>query len=144
MLLLQGFSDCSWAKCDVDRGWLVATRNVLERANLRLDGYFRALYVPLGGSKTRMENAPSKSIKFYISMFNDKLPCMPLCFGTIVIILPEATGAFSSFLVSAATAFSSFLASMAEAFSSTFSSFLGSVFSPDGLCNYLRLNFQSG
>ena len=53
----------------------MAVRNMLERANLLLEGYFRALYVPLGGSKARME--------FYISMFNDKPPCMPLFFGTI-------------------------------------------------------------
>ena len=77
MLPVPGFSDCSWAKHDVDRGRPVATRNVLERANLRLEGYFRALYVPLGGSKTRMENTPFKSMKFYMSMFGDKPPCMP-------------------------------------------------------------------
>ena len=41
------FSDCSLAKCDVDRGWPEATRNVLERANLLLEGYLRALYAPL-------------------------------------------------------------------------------------------------
>ena len=88
MLLVLGFSDCSWAECDVDKGRLEATRNALERANLLLEGYFRALYVPLGGSKTRMEssvakNTPSKSMKFYISMFSDKPPCMPLCFGIV-------------------------------------------------------------
>ena len=27
----------------------MATGNVLEHANLRLEGYFRSLYVPLGG-----------------------------------------------------------------------------------------------
>ena len=89
----------------------MATRNVLECAILHLEGYFRALYIPLGGSKTRMENTPSKSMKFYISMFSDKPPCMPLCFGTVVIILPEAVGAFSSFLASTAVAFSSLIAS---------------------------------
>ena len=93
MLPLPGFSDCSWAKSDVDRGRSVSTRNVLERANLRLERYFRALYVPLGGSKTQMENAPS--MEFYISMFSDKPPCMPLYFGIAVIILPEVAGAFS-------------------------------------------------
>ena len=71
----------------------MATGDVLERANLRLEGYFRALYVPLGGSKTWMENAPS--MEFYISMFSDKPPCMPLCFDTAVIILPEVAGVFS-------------------------------------------------
>ena len=114
MLLVPDFSDCSWAECDVDRGRPMATRNVLERANLLLEGYFRALYLPLGGSKTWMENTPSKSMKFYISMFSDKPPCMPLCFGAAVIILPEATEAFfffiSPFLASVAGAFSSFLA----------------------------------
>ena len=49
MLLVSGFSDCSWGECDVDRGRTVTTRNVLERVNLPLEGYFRALYVPLGG-----------------------------------------------------------------------------------------------
>ena len=75
----------------------MTTRNVLECANLPLEGYFRALYVPLGGSRTRMENAPFKSIKLYISMFNDRPPCMPICFGTVVIILPEAVGLFHIF-----------------------------------------------
>ena len=89
----------------------MATRNMPERANLRLEGYFRSLYVPLGGSKTQMENTPSKSMKFYISMLSDKPPCMPLCFGDAVIILPEAARDFSSFLASAAAAFFSFLAS---------------------------------
>ena len=129
MLLVPGFFDCSWAECDVDRGRLVATRKVLECANLLLEGYFRALYVPLGGSKTRMESIASKSMKFYISMLSDKPPCMPLCFGIVVIILPKAVGAFSFFI-------SSFLASTAEAFSIssvlasslTFSSFLAFFF----------------
>ena len=40
ILLLPGFSNCSGAECDVDRGRSVATGNVLERANLRLKGYF--------------------------------------------------------------------------------------------------------
>ena len=128
MLPIPGFSDCSWAECDVDRGWSVSTRNVLKRANLRLEGYFRAISVPLGGSKTRMENAPFKSMKFYISMFNNNPPCIPLYFGTAIIILPEATGAFSSFLAFATVAFSSFLASVARAFSSTFSSCLAFFF----------------
>ena len=39
------FSDYSWAECDVDRGWPEAIRNALERANLLLEGYFRALYL---------------------------------------------------------------------------------------------------
>ena len=47
----------------------MAIRNVLEHANLLLEGYFLALYVPLGGAETQME--------FYISMFSDKPPCMP-------------------------------------------------------------------
>ena len=126
MLLLPGFSDCSWTKSDVDRGWSVSTGNVLKRANLHLERYFRALYVPLGGSKTRMENTPS--MEFYISMFSDKPPFMPPCFGIAVIILSEAARAFSFFisffLAYAAGAFSLlFLAS-----SSTFSSFLSLFF----------------
>ena len=104
----------------------MATRNMLERANLCLEGYFRALYVPFGGSKTWIENAPS--MEFYISMFSNKPPCMPFCFGIAVIILLEATGAFSSFLASATTAFSFFLASTARAFSSAFSSCLAFFF----------------
>ena len=115
MMPVLGFFDCSWAECDVDRGRQMATRNVLERANLRLEEYFRALYVPLGSSKTRMENAPS--MKFYIFMFSDKPPCMPLCFGIAVITLQKAAGAFSSFLASAKVAFSSFLASAVWTFS---------------------------
>ena len=103
MVPVLGFSNCSWAECDVDRGRPMATRNVLERANLLLEGYFLSLYVHLGGSKTRMEITSSKSMKFYVSMFSDKSPCMPLYFGTAVIILLEAIGAFSSFLASAAT-----------------------------------------
>ena len=85
MLPVPSFSNYSWAECDVHRGRPTATRNALERVNLVLEGYFRALYVPLGGSKTRMESSitkttPSKLMKFYISMFSDKPPCMPLCF----------------------------------------------------------------
>ena len=83
MLPVSSFSDCSLAECDVDRGWPMATRNLLECANLSLEGYFQALYVLLGGSKTRMENITSKSMKFYISMFSDKPHCMPLCFGIV-------------------------------------------------------------
>ena len=75
VLPVPGFSNCSWAECDVYRGRSAATRNALERANLILEGYFRALYVPLGGAETQME--------FYISMFSDKPPCMPLCFGIV-------------------------------------------------------------
>ena len=60
MLLVPGFSDCSWSECDIDKGRPKATRNVLERANVHLEGYFQALYVPLGCSKTWMENSPSK------------------------------------------------------------------------------------
>ena len=36
------------AECDVDRGRSVIKRNVLELANLPMEGYFRALYAPLG------------------------------------------------------------------------------------------------
>ena len=69
LLPVPSFSDCSCAECDVDRGRPKGTRNALERANLLLEGYFRALYIPLGGSETRMESSaskdtPSKSMKF--------------------------------------------------------------------------------
>ena len=83
MLLVSGFSNCSWAERDVDRGRLVIKRNILELANLPLEGYFRALYVRLGGSRTRREKAFLKSTKLYVSMFSDKPPCMSLCFGTV-------------------------------------------------------------
>ena len=92
-------------------------RNMLERTNLCLEGYFRALYVPLGGSKTRMENAPS--MESYISMFSDKPPCIPLCCDHTA---RGGQGFFFSFLASTAAAFSSFLASAVGAFSSAFSS----------------------
>ena len=58
-------------------------RDVLELVNLPLEGYFRVLYVPLSGSRTRKENASLKLMKFYVSMFNDKSPCIPLCFDAI-------------------------------------------------------------
>ena len=117
LLPVPGFSDCSWAEYDVDKDRPVAIRNVLKLVNFLLEGYFRALYVPLGGSKTRIENITSKSMKFYISVFSDKPPCMPLHFGIVesaTIILLEAARAFSSFLASTTGAF----------FSSTSSSFL--------------------
>ena len=40
MLLVLGFSGCSWAECDVDRGRLVIKMNVVKLANLPLEGYF--------------------------------------------------------------------------------------------------------
>ena len=40
MLLVPGFSDCSWAECDVDRGWPVIKRDILDLSNLHLEGYF--------------------------------------------------------------------------------------------------------
>ena len=47
VLPIPCFSNCSWAECDVNRGRSEAIRNALEHANLHLEGYFRALYVPL-------------------------------------------------------------------------------------------------
>ena len=47
MLPIPSFSDCSWAKCDVDKGRLEAIRNVLERTNLVLKsprGWFRYVF----------------------------------------------------------------------------------------------------
>ena len=83
MLLVLDFSDCSCAKCDVDRGRPVIKRNILKLANLILEGYFQALHAPLGGSRTRNEKASLKSMKLCISMFSNKPPCMPLCFGIV-------------------------------------------------------------
>ena len=40
MLLVPGFSDCSWAECDVNGGRPEDTRNALEHANFLLEGYF--------------------------------------------------------------------------------------------------------
>ena len=132
MLPVPGFSDCSWAECDVDRGQPTVTRNALERANLLLEGHF--IY-------------PCSAISPLVCPF-----ALALLKGFVIILL-EATDVFSffisSFLVSSSTfssflastigAFSSnfsiFLASAVEAFSSTFSSFLGSVFSLAGLYN---------
>ena len=99
MLQVSGFSNCSWVKCDVDRGRSAGTRNVLERANLLLEGHF--IY-------------PCLAISPLICPFAlASLKC-------VVTILPEAIGAFfffiSSFLASSST-FSSFLASIAVAFS---------------------------
>ena len=64
MLPVPGFSDCSWAICDVDMGRPEATRNVLERANLVMKsphGWF--------------ENSNG--------ILSDKPHCMPLRFGII-------------------------------------------------------------
>ena len=83
MLPVSGFSDCSWAECDADKGRSTTSMNVLDHANLLLEGYFRVLYVPLGGSKTRMEKITFESMKFYFSMFSDKPPCIPFCFGIV-------------------------------------------------------------
>ena len=134
-------------------------RDILELVNLPLEGHFQALYGPLGGSRTRKENASLKSMKLYVSMFSDKSPCMPLCFSAID---HTAIGgrAFSSFLAFAVAVFSLFKLYSNDfffsffflllfffqffSFSSTFSSFLGSIFSPNGLCNCLRLSFQPG
>ena len=58
-------------------------RNILELANLPLEGYFRALYAPLCGSQIWREKASLTSTKLCVSMFSDKPPCMPLCFDTV-------------------------------------------------------------
>ena len=47
MLLVPGFFDCSWAERDVDKGRPVIKMNVLELANLPLEGYFEP-YMSLG------------------------------------------------------------------------------------------------
>ena len=158
-LRLPGFSDCFCTECDVGRGRPVTKKILLERTNLPLEGYSRALYVPLGGSRTLMEDA---SLKFVS-------PCSvisPLvCPSALALLMPEAVGAFSSFLASIAAAFSFFgLYSSAFFFLlglllpflflrlsllflpllPFFSSFLGSGFNLDGLCNCLRPSFQPG
>ena len=57
MLLGLGFSDCSWVERDVDKSRPIIKRNVLELANLPMEGYFQALYTPLGGSRIWREKA---------------------------------------------------------------------------------------
>ena len=54
---MLSFSNCSWSECDVDKGQSVIKKNVLELANLPLEGYFLALYAPLGGPRTWREKA---------------------------------------------------------------------------------------
>ena len=101
MLLGLGFSVCSWVEHDVDRGQPVIKRNVPELANLPMEGYFRALYAPLGGSRIWREKASLTSTELCFSMFKDKPHCMPLYFGTVDYIA-KGGPAFSSFLASAA------------------------------------------
>ena len=83
MLLVLGFFDCSWVERDVDRGRSAIKRNVLELANLPMEGYFRALYAPLGGLRIWRKKVSLTSTKLSVSMSSDKPPCMPLCFGTV-------------------------------------------------------------
>ena len=130
MLLGLGFSDYSWVECDVDKGWPTIERNVPELTNLLMVGYFRALYAPLGVSRILRDKASLTSMKLHFSMLRDKPPwvvreyrgrkpprhrqnfvfqCLAInpfvcpSILALLIILPEATGHFSSFLVSAAT-----------------------------------------
>ena len=107
MLIVPGFFDCSCTECNVNRGWPMIKRNILELTNLPLEGYFQALYAPLGGLRTRKENASLKSMKLCISMFSDKPPLCPSALA-LLIVLPEAVEAFSSFLTSATAVFSFF------------------------------------
>ena len=150
MLLLSGFSDCSCAECDVDISRPVIKKNVLELANLLLEGYFQALYAPLGGLRTQKEKASFKSTKLYISMFSDKPPCMPLCFGTVDYTARGDQG-FFLFLSLCSSNFFPFLNSTVAAFSSSFSSclaffllffFLQFLFSFFYFFFFLRLSFQ--
>ena len=101
------------------------------------------------------------SLKLRVSMFNDKPPCLPLCFGVVDYIassfflflsLCDNNGAFSS-AFSSCFSFSSSSRSFSSIFLLSLTQFLadvsyvtvlGSVFSPDGLCNCLRLDFQPG
>ena len=119
MLLRLGFFACSWAECDVERSRPTIKRNVPELANLPMEGYFRALDAPLGGSQIWREKASLKSTKLYFSMFRDKPPCMPLCFG---IVNYTARGGRGFYLFLSLYSSNSFLDSVAAAFSSTFSS----------------------
>ena len=88
-------------------------RNVLELANLHMEGYFLALYAPLGGLQIWREKASLTSTKLCFSMFRDKPPCTPLCFGTVDYTARDGRGFFfflslyssSSFLDFVATAF---------------------------------------
>ena len=107
MLLVLSFSDCSCTECDVNRGRPVIKRNILELTNLPLEGYFQALYAPLGGLRTRKENASLQSTKLCISMFSDKPPLCPSALALLIVLL-EAIEAFSSFLASEAAIFSFF------------------------------------
>ena len=77
-LLVLSFFNRFWAERGVDRGWSVVKRNVSELANLPLEGYFRALYTPLGGWR---DKAFPPSMKLYFSMFNDKPPWVVQEFG---------------------------------------------------------------
>ena len=130
-----------------------------------LEGYFRALYVPFGGLETRMEssttkNTPSKSMKFYIYMFSDKPPCMPLCFGIVerrcnhsarggrgffffhIFFLSLYSRGFFFFYIFFLSLFFEFFSFLAFFFHFLF--FLRLSFNPDELCNCLRLSFQAG
>ena len=155
--------DCSWAKCDIDKGRPMMKRNAPELANLPMEGYFRALYALLGGSQIWSEKAALTSTKLCFSVFRDKSPCTSLCFG---IADYTARGGRDFFFFLSLCSGSSFLDSTASANSSCFSfssssrSFCfcfpqvpilsvfafssNSIFSPDGLCNCLRLSFQPG
>ena len=82
MLPVSGFSDCSWAECDVVRRRPKATRNSLERANLLLGGSPWVVR-KLEWNPLQPRTPPPKSMKFYVPMFNDKPPCMPLRFGIV-------------------------------------------------------------
>ena len=89
-------------------------------------GIFESYMSPLVVQKLGWRMSPS--MEFYISMFSYKPPCIPLFFGTAVIILSKAAGAFSYFLASTTSVFSSFLAFTTRVFSSAFSSCLAFFF----------------
>ena len=120
---------------------------------------------PIGsGRDSGRDNASLKSTKIYISMFSDKPPCMPLCFGTVdytargdqgfFLFLSLYSSNFFSFFKLYSSGFFFllfffppvpllflllFLLSYAQ-FSTRmgYVIVLGSVFSPDGLCNCER------
>ena len=165
VLLVLSFFNRFWAERGVDRGRSVVKRNVSELANLPLEGYFRALYTPLGGWR---DKAFPPSMKLYFSMFNDKPPWVVREFGgrkpslhrrnsaspcseisplvcpsvlALLIVLLGAAGAFFFFLSLCNNSFF-FLDSAATIFSSAFFSCFSFSSSSRYLCLFFFLLFS--
>ena len=125
MLPVSSFSVCSWAECDVDKGRPVATRNVLECANLLLEGVFSSLIRSVGLFENSNGDAPSRSMIISPCSAISPLVC-PFaltccnhiargghgffCFHIFFLSLYSRGFSRSSFLASVAGAFSSCLA----------------------------------